>query len=73
MAKPKLQVTHKFENGVAFAWRCSACRENIDKDQPPNQENTVEAAFALHVKQKHSHDDVNQSAARIVRGATDIH
>lgn len=72
MGKPKLMVTHKLPNGVAIAHRCSACGENIDHNQPINQADTVEAAFELHVKQKHTHhEDFSQAAVRIVREATD--
>jgi hypothetical protein len=71
MEKPKLLITHRFANGVPIAGRCSACRENIDENQPPNDAKTIEAAFDLHVRQKHKPaQDVNQIAARIVKEST---
>jgi hypothetical protein len=70
MAKPKLEIMHKFANGMPIAGRCSICGENIDENQPPNKPHTIEAAFELHVKQRHTREDVSQAAARIVREAT---
>jgi hypothetical protein len=72
MAKPELEVTHRFANGAPLAWRCSVCHENIAENQPLNDANTVEAAFDLHKKQRHS-EDFSQAAARIVREATKGH
>ena len=70
MAKPKLIIIHRLPNGAPIAGRCSVCRENIENNQPPNKEHTIDAAFDLHVRQRHSKEDVSQAAARIVREAT---
>jgi hypothetical protein len=59
MAKPRLEVTDRFPNGVPITYRCSECHQNISKNQPPNPNavdgafDTVDAAFEAHVKQKH--------------------
>jgi hypothetical protein len=54
MEQPELRITFKGPNGESLSGRCSVCNENIDRDQPPNTFETIEAAFKRHVEQKHS-------------------
>lgn len=63
MAQPELRITFKGRHGEALSGRCSVCNASIDRDQPPNKFETIEDAFKLHVKQKHSREDVDQAVA----------
>jgi hypothetical protein len=53
---------------------CSKCHKVIQPEGTPKNLKehfaALEKAFAQHVKEKHSGEDVNQAAARIVREAT---
>ena len=74
MKKPEPIVTRVIDNRITDA-ECSACGETLEMPDTvgsrQEQELALEIAFAKHLQSKHPtkpREDVNQAAARIVRG-----
>lgn len=62
-------------NGVPVSAKCSACGEEMPQGEPRGTTRELslkwfQQQFALHSRQKHPREDVNQAAARVVREAT---
>ncbi|PYV73666.1 MAG: hypothetical protein DMG97_10795 [Acidobacteria bacterium] len=77
MKKPELRVT-KFVGGKTVQGTCSACPTvifdtgSLLRDNEDHQRE-LERLFAEHFRQVHLREDASQSAARIVREATENH
>jgi hypothetical protein len=65
MPIPPLKLTNKI-NGEPTAWKCPACHEPFDlapfKGTTAEKRVQMEAAYAKHFKDTHSHEDASQAA-----------
>jgi hypothetical protein len=73
--KPELLVDYD-ANSHPFSAKCSACGVQMPLMESKGGSSAERSKwfaiqFDLHVRQKHSSEDVNQVAARIVREATE--
>jgi hypothetical protein len=73
MKTPPLKLIH--EIGGSKTWKCAACYEPFDlrpyTGTPEERFAQMTAAYEKHFKDRHSHEDASQAAARIVREATE--
>ena len=76
MAKKPTVLATCDDNGFPLAAKCSLCDEDIPLGEPrvTDKDEAIKrmmSEFSIHKDRKHSREDVNQAAARIIREATE--